>query len=76
VLAQQLGHGPVADLDALLEERVGQGERALARPAQRPLGITSGNRIDELLKGGPHVGPENLEWPLSARASDPDHILG
>jgi hypothetical protein len=47
VVAEQLGHRPIADPDPVPSEQFG-GEhmRALARPAQRRFGIATRHRID------------------------------
>src|SRR5690606_16228136 len=49
MLAEQFGHGLVASLNASCEQLRRQRMRALARPPQRRLRITTGDWIDQLL---------------------------
>jgi len=77
VIAQQLGHRPVTDPNAvLMEQLAGQHLRALACPPQRRLRVTPSDRIDELLQRGPHLRMHDLIGALAAAATDIDDILG
>ncbi len=77
VLAQQLGHGLVADPDAVLREQLrGQRVRALARPPQRRLRVAARDRIDELLQRRPHLGMRDLVRSFAGAASNLDDVLG
>src|SRR5262245_44284564 len=76
VIAEQLGHRPVADPDRVLSEQLG-GEhvRALARPAQRRFRIASRHRIEKLLQRWPHLRVHLLEGSFARTATYPDDII-
>lgn len=72
VLAKQLGHGLVADLDAVLDEKLArQCDCALARPTQRRLRIAACERIDELLECRPHLRVQLFIRALACCCAEP-----
>ena len=75
MLAEQFGHGLVASLNALCEQLRRQRMRALARPPQRRLRITTGDWIDQLFERRPHLGMDDLERPLPSAASNLDDVI-
>src|SRR6266568_599448 len=77
VVAKEPGDRPVADLDVVLREQfLGQHHRALARPAQRRLGVAACDRVDELLERGPHLGVQDFERSLAGTTPNLDDVLG
>jgi hypothetical protein len=76
VSAQQLRRRTVTDRNSvLLEQFVRQCQCALARPAQRRLGIAPRHWIDELLQRGPYLWMRHFVRALASAASNVDDIL-